>query len=158
MPSFTPGLGWIVRIVLGSVMVYASYHKILDPPDFAKILFNYKLFPAESLNPLAIYVPWLEAICGVALIVGVGRRGASFLAMAFFTSFVVFLAYNLSRECPTICGCFSTHAEGASMTDAEKFSEMKKEIWLVDVPCLIAATYAFMATFVHASKTKPEAA
>ena len=40
---FHPKLQLLVRIVLGGILVYASWHKIADPPDFAKIIYNLSL-------------------------------------------------------------------------------------------------------------------
>jgi uncharacterized membrane protein YphA (DoxX/SURF4 family) len=137
------------QVILGCVMLAASFHKIVDPPDFVKILYNYKVFPATWLNPLAIYVPWVEAIAGLALITGLGARGASVAAMGLFTSFIVLLGYNLARGCPTICGCFSTFEAGQRLSVADKFVEMKKEIFLVDVPCLALAAFVFFASFTR---------
>ncbi len=56
---FHPKLQLLVRIVLGGILVYASWHKIADPPDFAKIIYNYRLFPESSIHMLAVFVPWI---------------------------------------------------------------------------------------------------
>lgn len=142
---FHPVAAWVVRVALGGILIYASWHKIADPPDFAKIIFNYKLLPEALINPAAIYLPWVEAIAGAALIVGIGRRGAGLLAGLLFAAFIAALSYNLARECPTICGCFSTFAENQQMTDAEKFSEMRQEI-AVDAGCLLLAVHVLVAS------------
>ncbi|MEM7232022.1 MAG: MauE/DoxX family redox-associated membrane protein [Planctomycetota bacterium] len=146
---FNPAVRIIVRLALGGILVYASWHKITDPPDFAKIIFNYKMFPASTINLLAIYVPWIELIAGFAIISGIGSRGASFLAGGMFIFFICALSYNLSRECPTICGCFSTFEDGKSLTPEQKFDEMRKEIW-IDVGCLLLAAHVFFGSIVAA--------
>ena len=136
---------WVIRIaraVLGCVLIYASWHKIGDPPDFAKIILNYHMFPASWIHALAIFVPWIELVAGLALLTGIGARGGALMAILFFTSFIAFLSINLARECPTICGCFDTHASGQSLTAEEKFWEMKKEIGL-DFLLVVLAVYAF---------------
>ena len=49
--------GWIdlwLRLFLGGLFIYASYHKILDPAAFAKNIYSYYLFPAASINLIAI--------------------------------------------------------------------------------------------------------
>jgi putative oxidoreductase len=146
-----PILRWLVprlpRWIIGTVLIYASYHKIVDPPDFAKVLYNYKIFPGTWLNPLAVVVPWIEAFAGIALICGVAVRGASLISVGLFTSFIVILAYNLDRGCPTICGCFSTFEAGKALTVDEKFSKMRWEIWMVDVPCLALSLGALVLSF-----------
>ena len=143
---FHPKLQLLVRIVLGGILVYASWHKIADPPDFAKIIYNYSLFPEASLHTFAVFVPWLELVAGLALISGIGLRGGALMAAIFFSFFIVALSYNLARECATICGCFDTHASGKELSDAEKFSKMRSEIAL-DCSLVIAALYVLFGTF-----------
>jgi uncharacterized membrane protein YphA (DoxX/SURF4 family) len=133
----------VARLVLGGFLIYASSHKILDPPDFSLAIENYKFFPEQWINLLAIYVPWVELFTGVGLIVGLGRRGGSILAAVLMLSFIALLAYNLARGCPTICGCFGTHAAGEKLSDVEKYSAMRREI-VLDVGLLALAVYVFI--------------
>ena len=127
---FHPKVQLLVRVVLGGILVYASWHKIADPPDFAKIIYNYRLFPESSIHMLAVFVPWIELVAGLALISGIWLRGGALMAAVFFTFFIVALSYNLARECPTICGCFDTHESGLDLTNAQKFAKMRTEIGL----------------------------
>ena len=142
---FHPKLQLLVRVVLGGVLVYASWHKIADPPDFAKIIYNYRLFPPASIHMLAVFVPWIELVAGLALISGIGLRGGALMAALFFSFFILALSYNLARECPTICGCFDTHASGRDLTVDEKYSKMGKEI-VLDGCLVVAALYVLCGT------------
>lgn len=142
---FHPKLQLLVRIVLGGILVYASWHKIADPPDFAKVIYNYSLFPEASLHMLAVFVPWIELVAGLALISGIGLRGGALMAALFFSFFIAALSYNISRECPTICGCFDTHASGEGLSDAEKFTKMRWEI-AFDCCLVVAALYVLVGT------------
>ncbi|MCS5626979.1 MAG: DoxX family membrane protein [Planctomycetes bacterium] len=142
---FHPKLQLLVRIVLGGILVYASWHKIADPPDFAKIIYNYRLFPPASIHMLAVFVPWIELVAGLALISGIGLRGGALMAALFFSFFILALSYNLARECPTICGCFDTHASGRDLTVDEKYSKMGKEI-VLDCCLVVAALYVLCGT------------
>jgi len=142
---FHPKLQLLVRIVLGGILVYASWHKIADPPDFAKIIYNYRLFPPASIHMLAVFVPWIELIAGLALISGIGLRGGALMAAIFFSFFIVALSYNLARECPTICGCFDTHASGRDLTADEKYAKMGREI-VLDCTLVAAALYVLVGT------------
>jgi hypothetical protein len=61
--QFVAGLrnSWVelaFRWILGLTFVYASYHKILVPADFAKIIYGYDLFPEILINLIAIVVPY----------------------------------------------------------------------------------------------------
>lgn len=122
---------WVTRIaslVLGGFFIYASWHKITDPPDFAKVIFNYKLVPGSFINLVAIFMPWVELLAGIAVVTGLGRRGGALCLGLLSALFIAALGYNLYRGHPTICGCFSGYTAGMTMTNAEKFFQMKREL------------------------------
>ena len=68
----------ISRVILGIILIYASYSKILDPAAFSKNIHNFhttdNLVWVENL--VALILPWLELIVGVFLIFGVFLEGA----------------------------------------------------------------------------------
>ena len=138
---------WLTRVcglVLGGFFVYACYHKIMDPPDFAKSVNNYKILPSELVNAAAIFMPWLELLCGLALVTGIARTGAALISGALLVLFIAALSYNLYIGHPTICGCTMTYEEALAMTDEQKFHEMKLVI-LRDVGLLVLALQNFFA-------------
>tara|TARA_B100000929_G_scaffold181859_1_gene143955 strand:- start:631 stop:924 length:294 start_codon:yes stop_codon:yes gene_type:complete len=67
------------------------------------------------------------------------------MAAIFFSFFILALSYNLLRECPTICGCFDTHASGRDLTVDEKYAKMGKEI-VLDCCLVVAALYVLCGT------------
>ena len=106
---------WIelaVRWILGLTFIYASYHKIISPADFAKIVYGYGLFPEIFINLIAIVIPFLELIAGLALIIGVYPRSAAMIINALLLVFVTVLAINLIRGHEFDCGCFSAGQSG----------------------------------------------
>jgi uncharacterized membrane protein YphA (DoxX/SURF4 family) len=70
------------RIFLGGVFVWAAWVKIAEPQGFAAIIGNYQLLPGPLVNPLAVLLPWLEALCGVLLIVGAWVDGSLLIVNA----------------------------------------------------------------------------
>jgi uncharacterized membrane protein YphA (DoxX/SURF4 family) len=101
---------WIelaARWILGLTFIYASLHKILAPADFAKIVYGYGLFPEISINLIAIMIPFLELITGLALIIGVYPRSAAITINGLLLAFIAVLAINLIRGHEFDCGCFS---------------------------------------------------
>lgn len=114
---------WIelaARWILGLTFIYASFHKIIAPADFAKIVYGYGLFPEIFINLIAITLPFLELIAGLALIIGVYPRSAAFIINGLLLAFIVVLAINLVRGHEFDCGCFSAgeggHTETPEMT------------------------------------------
>ena len=96
-----------VRLFLGATFVYASYNKILSPADFARIIYGYDLFPAALINLIAIIVPFIELVVGVALIVGLYPRSAVLIVILMLLAFITVLSINIIRGHEFDCGCFS---------------------------------------------------
>lgn len=103
------------RWLLGGVFVYASFHKITDPAQFARIIYGYDLFPLPTIHPLAVVCPFFELICGLALILGVFPRGAVLIVNLMLLMFIIAISINLIRGHEFDCGCFSfSHESGMS--------------------------------------------
>lgn len=137
-----PKLTLAARIVLGLVFIAAALPKIADPPGFAKAIWAYELFPAWSLHPLALVLPWLELFCGLALCLGLWARAAALWVAALLLSFSLALAINLARHHPVDCGCFGATAQ---RTKAEQLTDMG---WLIlrDVGLLLLAVQILWAS------------
>ncbi len=104
------------RWILGLTFVYASYHKILAPADFAKIIYGYDLFPAIMINLIAIIVPFVELFVGLALIGGIYSRAAVLVLNVMLVFFIIILSYNLLRGHEFDCGCFAPESSGFATT------------------------------------------
>ncbi len=104
----------IARILLGVVFVWASVPKIIDPRAFAVIVGNYQVLPQALVNPVALALPWLEALCGVTLIVGRLIRGSTLLVVCLMIIFIGLTGFNIFRGLDIDCGCFSVAAKEAS--------------------------------------------
>ena len=99
-------LTMLSRLVVGVTYIYASLYKIVEPGLFAKSIWYYHLVPGDLINLVALILPWLEFICGLALILGVFYRG-SVLWMTVLTSvFIVALGTTIARGLSIDCGCF----------------------------------------------------
>ena len=66
----------ILRIIVGSVFLWASLSKIIDPAKFAREISNYHVMPFGLENTVAIFLPWLEFFIGSALILGIMVDGS----------------------------------------------------------------------------------
>ena len=104
----------ISRLILGSVFIYASFDKIVNPGDFAKIVGNYHVLPFGIENLLAIILPWVEFIAGVCLIVGVMIDGATILVILMNIVFIFAITQALARGISVECGCFSVASDTGS--------------------------------------------
>ncbi len=104
----------LVRIVLGLVFIYSSFPKILDPSAFATIVTNYRILPPQLVPMTAVILPWVEAVCGFALIIGRWEKGAALLVCLMMAVFLGLTWYNSYRGLNIACGCFSLTANEPS--------------------------------------------
>ena len=123
---------WIelaARWILGLTFIYASFHKILSPEDFAGIVYGYDLFPHVLINLIAIIIPFLELVAGLALIIGLYPRSAAIIINALLLAFIAALAINLIRGHEFDCGCFSNSQSG--YTSSPKVTIVRDVIYFV---------------------------
>ncbi|HWC65277.1 MAG TPA: MauE/DoxX family redox-associated membrane protein [Thermoanaerobaculia bacterium] len=111
------------RLILGAVFIVAAGPKIMDPPGFAHMIANYRLFPVALVHAAALVLPWVEMLCGLALVSGVFWRTAAKLVSALLVVFILAIGANLARDRAVNCGCFDVHA--AAKTHAELIAEMR---------------------------------
>ena len=104
----------LCRLVLGGVFIYASLDKIVHPAEFAKAIGNYHVLPFGLENLLALFLPWLELLTGILLIVGIMVDGATILIISMNIVFIFAISQALARGISIECGCFSVSTEGGS--------------------------------------------
>jgi len=104
---------------VGAVFVYASHDKIWLPQEFARIVYHYQIVgPSDVLPPLlpnllAVSLPWIELLAGLALVVGLWRRESALLVAALLMVFILAVSSTLVRGIDIQnCGCFSLDAQG----------------------------------------------
>lgn len=131
--------GWIGGLVLGGVLVFGAWAKILDPTAFAEQITNEGLdflLPAHWVAMIAIA---LEVGLGFALLVGLRKRGvllASGLLVVFFLFLTgrAYLKYmNGTLDESHGCGCFGNLVQ---RTPAEAFWQ---DLFLLVPPWFLAA-------------------
>ena len=96
----------IVAILIGGLFIYAGAVKIIDPVEFARDIDNYKMLPWQPSVWLALYLPWLEIFCGLALITRVFFRGGLFIITALMSLFIIASIAAKTRGLDVSCGCF----------------------------------------------------
>ena len=121
-----PWLTVAVRLALGGIFIAAAIPKIADPPSFAHMIYNYRLLPAGLVGAAALWMPWVELLAGLALVLGVWRRGAAALIGLFLVLFIAAVGVNLARGHAIDCGCFDVREAGK--TEAERLADMR---WVI---------------------------
>jgi uncharacterized membrane protein YphA (DoxX/SURF4 family) len=138
-----PWLTIRVQIALGVIFVVAALPKIVDPPSFAHMIYNYKLIPWALINPMALVMPWIELLCGLALILGIWKGTARAIIAALLLTFIIAISINLLRGNAIDCGCFDVSAAGK--TTEERLADMRLVI-LRDIGMLLMIAQLWYAS------------
>ena len=96
----------LVRLAVGITFIIASYYKIIEPGAFAKSIWYYHLLPGNMINLVAIFLPWLEILCGLGLIFGIQYRGSVLFVNLMTIIFILALVSAIIRGISIDCGCF----------------------------------------------------
>jgi putative oxidoreductase len=98
---------WVSCLVLAGVLIAAALPKISNPDKFALAVYQYQILPSLLVNPIAIYLPWLEISCAAALgVLPSARRGALLLVAGLLVAFTLAIAVVVLRGQAIPCGCF----------------------------------------------------
>jgi putative oxidoreductase len=96
----------IVALIIGGIFIYAGVMKIFDPVGFANDIDNYKILPWPLTVRLAFYLPWLEILCGLAVILGLLYRGGLLVLTVLISIFIIASVIAKARGLDITCGCF----------------------------------------------------
>jgi len=117
-----PWLTIRVQIALGVFFVAAALPKIVDPPSFAHMVYNYRIVPGAAINLMALVMPWIELLSGLALILGIWTGTARTIVAALLATFIIAISINLARHNAIDCGCFDVSVAGK--TREERLADM----------------------------------
>lgn len=100
---------WFYRAVavgFGGVFVYSGFLKVLDPGRFLVSVRSFQMLPDPFAAWLALGLPWLEIIAGLAVMTGGLRRGGLLVLNVALVGFALALGVAWSRGLDVECGCF----------------------------------------------------
>jgi putative oxidoreductase len=98
----------LLSLLFGGVFVYAGVVKALDPTAFLMDVRSFQMLPDPYAAWLALALPWLEIIAGLAVITGVLRKGGLLLLNAALILFFIAITIAWSRGLDIRCGCFGS--------------------------------------------------
>ncbi len=106
----------IVDLIVGGIFIYAGIIKAFDPVQFANDIDNYKTLPWFVSVRLAVYLPWLEIFCGLALIFRFLYRGGLLILTALILVFIGATIAAKARGLDITCGCFGHASKNWNFT------------------------------------------
>jgi hypothetical protein len=103
-------------MIVGGIFIYAGAIKALDPIRFSSDIDNYKILPWAIGVRLAFYLPWLEILCGLALIARRLYLGGLSILTALASIFIIATIAAKIRGLDITCGCFGHASKNWSFT------------------------------------------
>jgi putative oxidoreductase len=101
--------GWLlllIRVAIAGTFIYAGVTKALSPLRFVTDIANYHLLPWWAAVRLAFYLPWLEIVCGVAVLFLRLKRAAICILLFLTSIFLIAVVSAKMRGINISCGCF----------------------------------------------------
>lgn len=103
-------------LAVAGVFIYAAQSKIIEPRQFIIDIKNYRMVPEELLNLMALFLPWVEMVAAVALLIPQTRRAGATLIIGMLCMFIAAVSYAaLYKGYNISCGCFGKGSAGAGI-------------------------------------------
>ena len=100
--------GWIARLGLGALFIYAGYAKLRNPFVFEMAVDGYQLLPPAGVIVVARGLPWLEVVLGLVLWTGWKLPYSAAFTTLLLGAFLVMMGITYARGIEAACGCFGT--------------------------------------------------
>lgn len=99
----------LATLAVAMTFLAAGWPKIADPAGFALAVYRYQVVPDMWINYTALFMPWLEVVTALALVlVPRLRTAAALLILGMLILFTTLIGLNMYRGIDIACGCFST--------------------------------------------------
>jgi putative oxidoreductase len=108
-------MGWLGRVIVAGVFMFAGAQKLLDPAAFAQDIANYQAFPWWTWNLAAAVVPMVEILAGLAVLIGFKRRAGTIVLGSLTVAFLGLILSVIVRGIDLNCGCFGDAAESSAV-------------------------------------------
>lgn len=109
--SWKKWLALLLRLGFGLLLSVASVNKIIHPFEFAEALDNYSVLGEGLSRWVAVWLPYLEAMTGLLLIIGIWLDAAVTINGLLMLIFLVLVSQAYGRGLDIRCGCYSLEGE-----------------------------------------------
>ena len=125
----------LLRWTLGTIFIYSGATKLLGPQTFAVLIEAYGLVPPALLMPVAVFLPAIEVLAGIGLLVDI--RGSLAVMTGLLLLFVAILGYGIHMGLDVDCGCF-----GPEDPEADAFHGLRAALFR-DLAMLAAIVFLY---------------
>lgn len=110
-------LAVLFRLVVGCIFLISGLAKIADPVRFLLTLREFQLLPRALESFFAVYLPWLELVLGLCMVLGILHRTAALLIAGLNGFFIIAIGSVMARGIEVDCGCFGLLADVLHLPD-----------------------------------------
>ena len=144
---------------LGLTFIAASLDKIIDPYAFSANISGYEVMPSFLINLSALFVPWIELICGILLLFGVFITiiknkeilyidASNNIIILMLLWFIFILSVAHIRGLDIDCGC------GLGETKTLPIDRLKEDIYLLIMAFIIKFRHKILSYCTDLGKNK----
>jgi putative oxidoreductase len=128
-------LAMLSRLVLGAIFLISGLAKIADPVRFLLTLREFRLLPGMLESFLAVYLPWLEFLLGLCMVVGILHRTSALLLAGLNGIFILAIGSVMARGIEVDCGCFGLLADMLHLPDMADGKAIARDVVFIGM-CL----------------------
>ncbi len=136
----------ILALIAGGIFVYAGVLKALDPVQFGLDIDNFKILPWFISVRFAFFLPWLEILCGLALIFHFLYRGGLSILTVLILVFIGATVAAKTRGLDITCGCFGHASQHWSFA----------QHMAIDLPIFFALVVLLWIELIQGARHDPE--
>lgn len=136
----------ILALIAGGIFVYAGVLKALDPVQFGLDIDNFKILPWFISMRFAFFLPWLEILCGLALIFHFLYRGGLSILTVLILVFIGATVAAKTRGLDITCGCFGHASQHWSFA----------QHMAIDLPIFFALVVLLWIELIQGARHDPE--
>ncbi|MDQ6877227.1 MAG: hypothetical protein M3082_05920 [Candidatus Dormibacteraeota bacterium] len=110
LPDVPTGILLVASVSLSLFFIPSAIAKFRDWRGFIEGLGDYAILPDRAVRPVAVALPVLECLLGLALLVGIAPSLIGALAAILITIFIVAVGFSLHRHRVIGCNCYGVAA------------------------------------------------
>jgi putative oxidoreductase len=107
-----------LRLGLGALFIYTGAGKAADPMSFLMNVRSFQILPDPYAAWVAMGLPWLEILAGLALVSGVLVEGGLSCIAGMLGVFLWAFIHSWQRGLDVNCGCFGKQDAATDYTQA----------------------------------------
>src|SRR5512134_4061983 len=128
----------MARFIMGGIFLVSGLAKISDPGRFILTLREFRLFPEVIVPFIAVWLPWLELLLGLCVLVGLLHRTSALLLAFMNAGFLAAIISVIVRGIEVDCGCFGMLADMLGLPDMADIKAVVRNVVFIGLCLLIS--------------------